>query len=245
MRKHIAMLILLILAGVCVFAENYKLIEHYQIGPGTYYSYYEESTRPWCIHVTEIDLTNPYIKLETVKAQDKMYGFERVSSMSSRNDQAGHRAVMGVNGDFYNTSNGVPINNQVSNGEFVQGYSTWRSAFTYSEGGIPDLCTVQFSGKILSKNGSGNEVSYPLKSVNTSRGTDDLVLYNNFYGSSTGTTTGGYECLVMAISDWLVNDTVFAVIEACDSIANRSIAAGKFVLSGQDGAAGFLSSRFT
>ena len=245
MKKRIDILVLLTLVSSFVFAENYKLVKHYQIGPGTYYSYYEVPTRPWTIHVTEIDLSNPYLKIETVKAQDKLHGFEGVSSMSKRNDTEGHRVVMATNGDFYNTSTGEPSNNQVSNGEFVKGYSTWGTAFTYSEGGIPDICNVQFSGKVISKNGSGHDVLYPLKAVNRPRSSDDLLIYNNFYGTSTGTSASGFECLATAISDWLVNDTVVAVIETCDSTANRSIPEGKFVLSGQGGAKDFLQQNCT
>ncbi len=240
MKNRILILVLLMLVSSFVFAENYRLVKHYQIGPGAYYSYYEVPSRPWTIHVTEIDLSNPFLKIETVKAKDKLYGFEGVSSMSKRNDTEGHRVVMATNGDFYNTSTGEPSNNQICNGEFVKGYSTWGTAFTYSEGGIPDFCIVQFSGKVISKNGSGHDVVYPLKAVNRPRSTNDLVIYNNFYGTNTGTSVGGFECLVSAMSDWLVNDTVVALIETCDSIANRSIPEGKFVLSGLGGAKEFL-----
>jgi hypothetical protein len=242
MKKLTIFLLLIFCTGVFLAAEDdYKLIKRLQVGPGSIYSYYEVPSRPWKIHVTEIDLTNPFISLETVKSRDKMYGFERVSSMSARNDSAGHRVVMGVNGDFYNTSNGVPINNQVSNGEFIQGYTTWGVAFSYSDGGVPDINTVRFSGKVLSQNSSGSDISYSLSAVNTSRGTDQLVIFNDFFGSSTSTNQNGYECLAHAITEWVVNDTVFAVIEACeDSIGNMSLPQDKFVLSGHGNARDFL-----
>ncbi|MFA6617513.1 MAG: phosphodiester glycosidase family protein, partial [Candidatus Neomarinimicrobiota bacterium] len=240
MKRILAILTLLTLISTFIFAEEYHLVEHYQIGPGTYYSYYEEYTRPWSIYVTEIDLKNPHLKLKTVKAQDKLRAFEDALSMSKRNDAEGHRVVMGTNGDFYNTSTGIPSNLQVSNGEFIHAYTTNKNAFTYSEGGIPDICSVIFSGKIIAKNTSDEDVLYTLSAVNRDRSANGLVMYNNYYGSSTGTSAGGFECLVTPVSDWYVNDTVFAVIETCEASANRSIPNGKFVLSGVGNAKDFL-----
>ncbi|MCK4813317.1 MAG: phosphodiester glycosidase family protein, partial [Candidatus Marinimicrobia bacterium] len=192
-------------------------------------------------HVVEIDLQNPYITLESIKADDLRYGREGTRNMSARSDRPEHRVVSAINGDFYNTTNGVPINNQVVNGEFVHAYSYHRSAFGYSNSGKPCIIIPSFSGTVISRG-----ESYPLTTVNRDRYTDYLVIYNNFMGNSTQTNTWGFECLVRPISAWSVNDTVYCVIEARETgsdpaTGNMAIPEGKFVLSGHGAGTTFLS----
>ena len=240
MRRRIVIFVLLMLLSSLGLADNYKKIITYQIGPGSVYSYYEGVSHTWAIHMTEIDLTNPYIKLESVIGGDYITGSERTSSMSSRSDRAGHRSVCAINGDFF-SGTGQPINNQVINGEFVQGFSYYRSAFTYSSDGLPGITIPQFSGAVISKDSVNLDISYPLSVVNNIRYENYLVIYNDYYGSSTKTNEYGYECLASAISDWVVNDTVFAVIEAAEwGVGNMTIPDGKFVLSGHGNGQTFL-----
>ena len=241
MRRSVSILMTLVIVCSYLFAENYEKIKSYQIGPGTFYSYYEESTHPWAIHVTEIDLNNPYIQLETIKAGDQKLGREGTSQMSGRADAPGHRVVSAVNGDFYDTSNGKPINNQVINGEFVQGFTYHRSAFTYSEGGIAGICIPNFSGELFARDSGATMMSRNINVVNRKRNTNNLVIYNSFQGATTGTNEWGYDCVARAISDWVVNDTVYAVIESrLDGVKNPSIPNGKFILSGHGSGENFL-----
>jgi len=240
MKRKVIVLGLLTIASLFAVPSDYKKIMSYQIGPGTVYSYYEGTSRTWAIHLTEIDLTNPYIKLESVIGQDNITGSERTSSMSSRSDRAGHRSVCAINGDFFSGS-GQPINNQVINGEFVQGFTYYRSAFTYSNNGIPGITIPQFSGAVISKDSIDLDISYPINVVNNIRYTDYLVIYNDYYGSTTSANEFGYECLASAISDWVVNDTVLAVIEAAEwGVGHMAIPDGKFVLSGHGNGKIFL-----
>ena len=233
MRKHIAVLMMLSILCSFVFGEVFEKVKTYQVGPGSIYSYYEEYSHPWVLHVTEVDLTNPYVKLETKKANDLILGRESTGSMSARSDAPGHRIVSAINGDFYNTTNGQPINNQVLNGECVQARTYTRSAFTYSEGGIPSIIIPSFSGSIIATDTSRQTVLHSLNSVNMTRYTNHIVIYNSYKGNSTGTNQYGYECLARPISPWYVNDTVSCVIEAVeDGIGNMTIPNGKFVISG-------------
>ena len=241
MRRSVAVLLLIAVVCSFAFAEYYEKVKSYQIGPGTIYSYYEENTHPWAIHVTEVDLSNPYIKLETVKAGDQKLGREGTSRMSSRVDAPGHRVVSAINGDFYNTTNGQPINNQVVNGEFVQGFTYHRSAFTYSEGGIAGITIPTFSGELFARDSGATMMSHNINVVNLTRYTNYIVIYNSFQGATTGTNEWGYDCVARAISDWVVNDTVYAVIESrMDGVNNPTIPSGKFIISGHGSGENFL-----
>ena len=95
------------------------------------------------------------------------------------------------------------------------------------------------------KDSSGLPVSHVLNSVNGGRWENHLVLYNNYMGNSTKTNQWGTESLLRPISDWIVNDTVIAVVEAIeigygDSQKDMTIPDGKFVLSGNASGDTFL-----
>ena len=138
MKKRIDILVLLTLVSSFVFAENYKLVKHYQIGPGTYYSEYTHP-EPWVLYVVEIDATNPYIQFESVKANDYMFAFEGPSSMSKRNNEAGHEVLSAINGDYYNTSTGEPISTHVVNGEFVRLVKNTRTNISINKFNKPTI----------------------------------------------------------------------------------------------------------
>jgi hypothetical protein len=243
MKRSIVIILLLSIVFSFASAEYFEKVKTYQVGPGSIYSYYEEHSHPWTIHVTEIDLQNPYIKLETVKAGDKIFAREGTNSMSARSDKPGHRVVSAINGDFYNTTTGEPINNQVSNGEFVRAYSYWHSAFVYNNEGLPGITYPNFSGTVISSADTNGQIfSHQLTTVNRDRNENFIVIYNNFMGASTGANQWGFEVLAHPISDWVVNDTVSAVIEARESYTgNMTIPAGKFVISGHGTGTEFLN----
>ncbi|MDZ7822276.1 MAG: phosphodiester glycosidase family protein [Candidatus Marinimicrobia bacterium] len=243
MQKRMLFFIISFVIFSFAAAENYEEVRCYQVGPGSVYTNYLERSKPWDIHVVSIDLTNPRIRLESVKAGDRKLGREVTSSMSRRSDREAHRIVSAVNGDFYNTTNGVPINNQVVNGEFVHAYTYHRSAFTYARNRKAAIVIPIFSGELVAKvDSSGDAVRHPLSTVNRDRYADYLVIYNRFMGASTGTNEWGTECLARPLSGWVVNDTVYAVIEARESgTGDMTIPGDKFVISGHGTAQTFLN----
>jgi hypothetical protein len=186
-----------------------------------------------------MDLSNPYIKLETVTAYNRLGGNETTSSMSKRNDSEGHHVVCAINGDFY-ASGGITISSEVVNGQFTHSVNGIRKGIAYSDEGKADILVPTLGGIVIADDDTS---FHNLTAVNSSRYTDYLCLYNHYFGSSTETNTYGYECLANPISGWTINDTVYAVIEACeDGIGNMQIPAGKIVLSGHGTADSFLQS---
>jgi len=160
---------------------------------------------PWQINVLEIDLTNPLIKIESVKASNKIYGIEKVSVMAKQNTFGNQIVVGAVNGDFYHAG-GIPTNLQVRNGQIIT-MPIERTVIAFDINNKPMMNTVSYSGKIFS-----GKNSYKINGVNTSRN-NNLVLYNKFFGDSTSTNSNGREVLVQRINQWLVNDTVNCVVK--------------------------------
>jgi hypothetical protein len=247
--KHIVRSIMLSLLAISILmALEYQKKISYQIGPGTFYSYYEEKSKPWALYVVEIDITNPYISLETAKGGNRLYSRDMPSSMSSKSNAPGHSIVSAINGDYYHTGGdhlNAPTSPQVMNGEFVWGFSNNRSAFSINEEKKPHIINAQFSSVVLARDTLDQWVSRTLNSVNYPRGTDHLVLFNNFRGASTNTNSYGFECQARAIDPWIVNDTVRCVIESREKyVGNMSIPSGKIVLSGHGTAIPFMETNF-
>jgi len=238
MKKIKMVIAMVIMLGTLFAQDGYRIMESYQVGPGSYYTYYRNESIPLDIYVTRMDLSNPYIKLESVKARNKLAAFETPSSMSKRSDRENHRIVSGINGDFYNTSNGIPISTHVVNGQYLQYPGGIRTGIAYSDKGKADIFVPSFSGLVIADDDTS---FHNLRKVNSTRYTNYLCLFNGYFGSSTQTNKYGYECLVNPISDWAINDTVYGVIEAReDTIGNMTIPSGKVVLSGHGTAYDFL-----
>ncbi|MEK9139133.1 MAG: phosphodiester glycosidase family protein, partial [Bacteroidota bacterium] len=178
------------------------------------------------MNVLEIDLRDPFIMMETVKANDRLAGYERTSSMAGRRNYPGHLVVGAVNGDFYGGS-GVPINIQVAQGEILLTPSN-KSTIGFDVYDSPMLKVVSFSAVV--RRGAA---LLAINGINQTRGTDQLILFNKYFGTSTGTNIFGAEALVRPLSGWLVNDTLTCVVEnVVSGIGNMTIVPGKAVLSG-------------
>ncbi|MGC8654750.1 MAG: phosphodiester glycosidase family protein, partial [Candidatus Kryptoniota bacterium] len=182
----------------------------------------------------EVDLRNPFVRMETVKGRDLLTGFETTSGMANRNNWDGHYVVGAINGDFFGT---VPINVQVKNGEILQ-RPIYKSTIGFDDSNHPVLGIVAFSGALIV-----NGHSHSIDGINETRYTNSLIMYNNFIGTTTGTNQWGTEVAAHPIDSWFVNDTVKCVVDSIVSgVGNMIIPKGGLVLSGHGSAADFLSS---
>lgn len=236
MKKNLLFVLLFFMLAIQSNAQ-YKIdtLSHRYVGPGVIYSELQVPVMPWTIDLLEVDLKNPYISVESVKADDLLRGFEQVSSMCKRKSSAGHVVVGGVNGDFYDTGTGIPINTQVVNGQMVRTPIN-LSTMGFDAKNKPMLNIVKFQGAVAAKNAS-NAIS----GVNQTRSTDQLIIFNNFFGSTTSTNAYGSEALIRPVGKWSVNDTVLCVVDDMVSNAgNMIIKSGYAVLSGHGTSKAFL-----
>jgi hypothetical protein len=207
-----------------------------RVGMGVNYYKVVALSAPYSINILEIDLRNAYNSVEAVKAQDRLNGYERTSSMAARNSYAGHRVVGAVNGDFYG-SGGIPINIQIKDGEVIKN-PNGLSTLGFDVNNNPMLKRVSFSGTIIDKLNQTN----PLNGTNKTRETNQLILFNKYMGANTGTNSFGTELLVKPTQKWLVNDTVkVVVISKQSNVGSLAISAGHVVLSGHGTSASYLN----
>ena len=201
------------------------------VGPGVIHHHEYRVAGPWHFQVLEIDLTNPWLHLQTAKANDLLAGYEKTSAMAKRHDQEGHRVVGAINGDFY-LSGGIPTNAQVCEGVLLN-RPIAREVFGCAQLDELFIAVTSFTGKLLS------EDNFPatIHGINEARGENQLIVYNKFFGDRTQTNYYGTEITTHYITNPIVNDTVTLVVTAKDSIGatghgNNLIPKNGVILSG-------------
>ena len=249
MERHQIRQILLFLLFACVStastAADFITVRHEWVGPGMRYQKVVEQNIPWSIALLEVDLTNPWLVLESCKGQgvltrpgERLGSRELTSEMSRRHQREGHRVVAAINADFFNMSAGTgnPINIQVENGQLLSMPNQY-SAIAFTPEHRPVIERFTFQGAVLHK-----KSAVPLHGVNIPRAADHLVLYNRFNGDSTRTNAWGAEALLMPLQRWMINDTIACIVEdVALNKGNRAIPEGKVILSGHDRAIPFLA----
>ena len=79
------------------------LIFPHLVGPGVTSAKFDIPALPLKVCVTEIDMTNPYIVMETCMGSGNSWGVETPVHMATRNTSPGHEVVAAFNGDFLMT----------------------------------------------------------------------------------------------------------------------------------------------
>ncbi len=221
---------------------NIDTLAQAKVGPGTYYTAlkYYTSTKSLRTFVLAIDVTNPYIRFESVLAKDSLVGTERVSAMASRKSKPGNVYFAGVNADFFATTGGVgtPTHGCMTGGQI--GRAPAGSPVIAFAGNQPVIADISFGPSTCT---FGSE-SFTIQSVNATRETNQLILYNTMNGNYTHTNAYGTEVLVQLQESnaWGVNQTLSAKVVSIESKkGNMKILPDHAVLSGHGTAETFLS----
>ena len=225
-------------------AQNFTTLEVQRISSGMTHYTVQEPNVPWMIHVIEADLTQAGVSIETVKPKAsanghyRLQGKKTVSSMSSDISNSSHQVITAINGDFF-SSDGLTSNTQVIKGEILRKPYPGRGLFAYRGPTDYSISSTRYQGKVILKN-----TVYDIDNVNNipSRGRNDLVYYNHYYGSTTSTSTNATELVLRAIDRRQVNTGVRAIVQAKSHGGNSRITETTFVLSGYGEMAGNLNS---
>ncbi|MGE5350707.1 MAG: phosphodiester glycosidase family protein [Acidobacteriota bacterium] len=235
MKKLLLLLLLSLTSYSILNAQKLDTLSSRYVGPGVLYTDIIARDVPWTIKVLRVDLKNPFISLEAVKAKESYFGYEKTSAMAQRRTSSGHFVVGAINADYYDTKNGAITNIQVGKGQIYRGpIKSTLIGFDINNKPMMDICTLNSFVTI-------GDSSRKINEVNQTRGTDKLILYNFYMGASTGTNAYGSEALIKPTSEWLVNDTLICVVEKVENnVGNMAIPEGKAVLSGHGTAASFI-----
>jgi hypothetical protein len=252
MRKFYILIGFLFIGWLSVTAQDslliqgvkYKsdtLIHRHDVGLRTMHTYYRLPDLPLLVNVLEVDAQNPFIRFETCLSYDTIKGLERPSVMALRKSTEGHTAFAAINGDFYNTASpnqGHPVNGQALQGELAKKPHSSRSVVAFTDEKIPFIDVMTFSGTCF----SGTE-SYPVSDVNNTRNTDDLILFNSYFGGNTRTNKWGTEVIAtITEGSWKLNHKMqLKVEEVRINQGSTPIPQNKVILSGHGNAAALLN----
>jgi len=172
------------------------------VGPGIEYQEFHLND-PNNVFVARMDRSNTNCIIESSIGQGRLSGgTERVSSQAARYDDAinywgqdwGKRndVIVAINGDFFDTSTGIPHGGQIHSGWFAKdldyGAFTWtlgRDFFIGWGGSLQQHVTYIASGN-----------SQTCQGINRQRGSDELIIYTPQYNSDTNTDNSGVEVLI-------------------------------------------------
>ena len=215
------------------------LIFPHLAGPGVTAAKYDIPELPLKVSVVEMDLTNPYIVMETCLGGEKSVACETPVSMASRNNRPGHEVVGAVNGDFFMTSPtnevGLPLSGQVRNDELVLS-SHNRACLVLDNDNRPYIDRLTFTGTVTS-----GETSFALNLVNRMRyayeniATNQSFLFTRSYGPVTyDGSSSGKMVLLRPAGDpfrWNANGVEQCIIEDIfDAKGSTTIPDGKAIL---------------
>ena len=215
------------------------LIFPHLAGPGVIAAKYDIPALPLKVSVVEMDLTNPYIVMETCLGGDKSVACETPVSMATRNTRPGHEVVSALNGDFFMTSPtnevGLPVSGQVRNDELVLS-SHNRACLVLDDENRPYIDRLTFSGRV-----TGGEHSFALNLVNRMRyayeniATNQSFLFTRSYGPVTyDASNSGKMVLLRPLEgefSWKANGVEHCVIEDIfDAKGSTTIPDGKAIL---------------
>ena len=251
MKKHLIFLtILLLLATAAGHARDQWVIgdKAYEVdtlifphlaGPGVTAAKYDIPALPLKVSVVELDLTNPYIVMETCLGGERSVACETPVNMATRNTRPGHEVVGAVNGDFFMTSPtnevGLPVSGQVRDGELLLS-SHNRASLVLDADNRPYIDRLTFTGRV-----TGGDHSFALNLVNRMRyayeniASNQSFLFTRSYGPTTydSSNTGKMVLLRPAEGDfrWSANGVEHCIIEDIfDAQGSRTIPDGKAIL---------------
>ena len=248
--KRLLFLAIALLVVVTAFARDQWVIgdRAYEVdtlifphlaGPGVIAAKYDIPALPLKVSVVEMDLTNPYIVMETCLGAEKSVGTETPVNMALRNTRPGHEVVSALNGDFFMTSPtnevGLPLSGQVRNDELVLS-SHNRACLVLDNDNRPYIDRLTFTGRV-----TGGGHSFALNLVNRMRyayeniAANQSFLFTRSYGPVTydGSNSGKMVLLRPAGEPfrWNANGVEQCVIEEIfDARGSATIPDGKAIL---------------
>lgn len=98
------------------------------VAPGVVHKRLVNLQGPWRINLLEVNLTQPGLSIQAMKAKDSFVGKETVSSMAARYNGGG-KVVAAINGDFFNIKTGESENNVVIEGDLKKGTTVSDSPY--------------------------------------------------------------------------------------------------------------------
>ncbi|BBI30943.1 phosphodiester glycosidase family protein [Cohnella abietis] len=212
-----------------------------EIGPGATYNWYnlKDSNGLQKIETIEFDPANPALQLQPgLKSNGKVYGMTGVTKMANNADKPGNKVIAGINGDFYDLANGVPLGFFMGDGRIlISPPSDWNAFAVKADG-----TTMYGPSPTLTRTVKINGQTKSITDINRTRGTNSLNLYTFDYNSSTATSDLGDEVVLNIVSGDMRSGQTLAleVASVKKGKGDTPLVAGQVVLSAAGTSRSFL-----
>lgn len=231
---------------------NIDTVYCHVVGPGITQSHLKLTASGRSINVYTSTLsrkagaTPGVVEPRVILGRDKCLTAESLTSMANRHNQNGeYRYLTGINGDFFITSSfasnhefgnailGYPnmscaIDGKIAAPDMIDIVSRENALITTSDSWYIDATDIKY--RLLNNDGS---IKVDAKAINYPRRDNELMVYNSYMGSTTGTTGGRELLLTMAEgAQWNINkSTKFIVSGDWKQGGNTAIPADGLVIS--------------
>lgn len=211
-------LLLMAMPFGCASEDTRKTTEIY---PGVYYTIIHRPAVPNYIHVVEIRRDRAAVGVHAIKT-----GRFLRATMPLAEALADVEALAAINGDFF-SQEGTPSGAQVSDGEPVKdGPESWYALGIAGKEMFIDR--VHFSGRVF----LNDERSFSINGFNRPRQDKEIIYYNAYYGTSSGTNAYGVELVLRKPTGGAaVGDSAEYLLLDIDSTGNHLITDSTVVLS--------------
>lgn len=229
-----------------ILTYSIDTIVSYPVAPGVTYTSFSitnSSSKRYC-YLFDVDLTNPYIRVEETHAPT-IGQTEAMVTTHHRLDSAGHRSIGSVNCNFWETKNneglvGVACTGQVRNQKIGASITNWGLGVAASLG-LPEedqkqelgFLMIDVQGKAWIDQYSWNstvrigQTVQPLREANRNRNnpeTDELVLFNSDLGNkATRTADDLYEVVLDVTDDWVINREMHGIVRSTNTTGGTHI----------------------
>lgn len=169
------------------------------LGPGVRYTRLRIPDYPLNVNMLRIDVTNPYNRVETTQASDKLYGTESLVNAASRQTSTGHVALAGANANFWCVSGqppfsdqliGLTYNGNLKNGKIITETNMfsdqWNGGWEHTGivGVTPDGKAVSGHYKWAGNFTSSACGTVTINCFNKTLRDNEITAYNSYYGTS-------------------------------------------------------------
>lgn len=204
-------------------------LAHYQVGPGTYYTRFnvQIGSTQHRLYMLDMDLTNPFVKIEEYQSQDRMGATERMDAAHPKIDSVGHRPIGSVNCNFWvvasqavGTSEGLlgqPFAGSAKDGMLIGQPDSWnnghgdRGYVMIDEMNRALIRNLEYKGRVCKGSSSAS-----IRDVNRNRVTpnaNEIALFNRYCGAATRAIADTVvEVVFDALDGWQINDTMPCVV---------------------------------
>ncbi len=152
------------------------------------------------------------------------------TTMYNRLKSSGYTPVALINGDYFNTSNGVPEGIVITNG-ILRASASYEYAVGFQDNGGAFISKSTFTINMAAQTGSGTK-NITIDTINHGRTANNLALFTPDYSSTTRTTTEGTH-IVLSVSGALkIGPSVTGtIVSITNGTAAASLKSGQMVLS--------------